>query len=193
MNSEIVDSGRDLSSRNPAEFVVLGVLRLGPAHGYDICRHARKEVGFIWRLGTAQVYGLLNKLQREGLVFHERIDQLSKPAKKVFSLTPAGREVFDAWVSLPVHNMREMRLEFLTKLYFSGLMPGQENAKLLSAQLEVCREKMDWLATLKADCASGLERKAVEFRITMTKAVIHWLTGLLDMSESVSSNRKIEP
>ncbi len=81
-------------SRNPAEYPVLGILALGEAHGYDICRRLHKGIGPIWKLGKSQVYALLARLERDGLVAHERVGQENLPAKNIFSITAMGEGVF---------------------------------------------------------------------------------------------------
>lgn len=63
--------------RNPAGYALLGVLTLGPAHGYDLCAELRERLGEIWILRTSHIYTLLTGLEKDGLVFHERIDHRS--------------------------------------------------------------------------------------------------------------------
>jgi DNA-binding PadR family transcriptional regulator len=164
--------------RNPADYPVLGVLFRGPAHGYDICRELRDRLGEVWRLRTSHIYALLAGLEKDGLACHERVDQETRPAKKVFSITDEGRLAFLVWVRSPVTNVRDIRLEFLAKLYFSKFDSPTALADLVSNQLTVCRSNMRRLTNSRRLCKTYTERAALDYRLAMLKAVEAWLHSL---------------
>ncbi len=165
-------------TRNPADFPVLGALYLGSAHGYDLCRGLKERLGEIWRLHTSHIYALLAGLEKDGLVSHERIDQKARPAKKVFSITDEGRIVFLMWVRSPVMNVRDIRLEFLTKLHFARLDSPTAVEDLIANQLSVCRSNEKRLASSRRLCRTDTERAALDYRLAMLNAVQEWLAGL---------------
>ena len=41
MNNQDSTPSDDMKERNPADYPLLGVLMLGPAHGYDLCAELR--------------------------------------------------------------------------------------------------------------------------------------------------------
>jgi PadR family transcriptional regulator, regulatory protein AphA len=166
-------------SRNPAEYPVLGILTLGEAHGYDICRRLHKGIGPIWKLGKSQVYALLSRLERDGLVAHERMDQENLPARNMFRITPTGEEVFREWLDAPVNHVRDMRLEFLTKLWFARQTDPDHERTLIEHQLAVCGEKVKRLEALKAMCSTEIESRSISFRLTIVRAAASWLGELL--------------
>jgi len=168
-------------SRNPAEYPVLGILSSGPVHGYDICRRLGEGIGSIWQLGKSQIYALLAKLEREGLVIHERVGQENLPAKNIFSLTHKGEQVFKEWREEPVYHMRDMRLQFLTKLWFVGQSDPQRERTLIEKQLAACREKAEVLARLEDLCRTQVEALSIGFRLTVVRAAISWLEQLPDL------------
>jgi|SRR5271157_2740796 len=166
-------------SRNPAEYPVLGILTLGEAHGYDICRRLHKGIGSIWKLGKSQVYALLTRLERDGLVAHERVGQENLPARNMFRITTTGEEVFREWVDAPVNRVRDMRLEFLAKLWFARQADPDHERTLIDQQLAVCREKVKRLEALKASCSTEIESRSIGFRLTIVQAAVLWLEELL--------------
>jgi PadR family transcriptional regulator, regulatory protein AphA len=165
--------------RNPADFPVLGILWRGPAHGYDLCRELRERLGEVWRLKTSHIYALLAGLERDGLVEHERVDQETRPAKKVFSITDQGRVVFLMWVRSPVTNVRDIRLEFLAKLHFAKFDSPTALVDLVSNQLSVCRSDTRRLTKDRRLCKNDTERAALDYRLAVLNAVEAWLLGLL--------------
>jgi DNA-binding PadR family transcriptional regulator len=165
--------------RNPAEYPLLGFLAMGPAHGYEICRVLRAEIGSIRRLGKSQIYALLAKLEQDGLVMHERVGQENLPSKNVFTIAPEGRQLLMAWVSSPVTNFRDLRLEFLTKLYVAGQLGGDREEKLVRDQLAACHHRSEQLANWKNTARTELERRTMEFRLAVMRAAVSWLESLL--------------
>ena len=179
MTSRQMNIFPQMGPRNPAEYPVLGVLTVAAAHGYDIHRRLREHLGEVWKLNRSQVYSLLSKLERDGLVSHERVQQDNLPTKKIFHLTGAGRELFNSWVSSPVAGVRDLRLEFLTKLYFARLASENAEEKLLAHQLEACREKAERLAGMRRRCGTRIESRAADYRLALVEASIGWLEGML--------------
>lgn len=168
-----------MKTRNPADYPVLGVLYLGPAHGYDLCRELRERLGEVWTLRTSHIYALLAGLEKDGLVRHDRVDQETRPAKKVFSVTDGGRLVFLAWVRSPVMNVRDIRLEFLTKLHFARFDSPTAVADLVTNQLSVCRSSQKRLKREETLCRTETDRAALDFRLAMLSATVEWLVKLL--------------
>lgn len=168
----------DRPPRNPADFPVLGVLCRGPSHGYDLCRELREQLGDVWSLRTSHIYALLAGLERDGLACHQRIDQEKHPAKKVFTITDKGREIFSAWLHSPVRNVRNIRLEFLAKLYFARKDSPAAVASLISEQLSTCRGFEKRLKEGRRACKSDTEHATLDFRLAMVEATVAWLTSL---------------
>jgi len=159
------------------------MLASGPAHGYDICRRLQTELGAVWNLGRSQIYALLAKLERDGLVVHERVGQENLPAKNIFSLTSSGEEVFGKWLRMPVNHVRDMRLEFLTKLWFARQADPVEEQRLIEKQLTLCREKAHVVMSRKDSCRNQIEFQSLDFRLAVIQAAISWLEGLLETSD----------
>jgi DNA-binding PadR family transcriptional regulator len=161
------------------EHALLGLLREGPAHGYGIHRRLGEAGGLalVWRLKQAHLYALLRRLEAEGYVQSRREEQRSRPTRKVYRLTPAGRRAFLRWVDSPVERGRDFRLNFLAKFYFAGREGPQSVALLLERQRFALRE---WLASqrAKADQAgesAGYEWLVYRFRTGQIEAMMAWL------------------
>ncbi len=172
MNSHVTSTIDQTRTRNTADFPLLGVLMLGPAHGYDLCTELRKRLGEIWILRTSHVYALLTGLEKDGLIAHERIDQENRPAKKVFRITTEGRKVFTTWMTSPVSNVRDIRMEFFAKLYFARLESHEVAAKLIDDQLKVCRESAKRQMARKEASNVEAERAVLDYRLAMLKATV---------------------
>lgn len=156
---------------------LLGFLMQGPAHGYALHERAEEELGRIWYMGMSNVYGTLKQLEQAGHV-ESSLDDDSYPPRKVYDITADGRARFLAWVREPVPAIRDMRVEFLAKLYFFHTLKLRHIADLLKAQRAVCRERLDELERSPGDGEDRFERVVKAFRRRRIEATLDWLRGV---------------
>src|SRR5262245_51376561 len=95
---------------------ILGLLVEEPLHGYDLKTAYESEVAPSSQLNFGQVYATLDRLHKGGLVTSERISQLERPDKKVYSLTEAGRHELQEWLKTPSSHAFDFRNETFLKL-----------------------------------------------------------------------------
>jgi DNA-binding PadR family transcriptional regulator len=160
------------------EHALLGFLHQRPMHGYEIYQQmtAPNGLGLIWRLKQSHLYALLDRLARDGYVAAASQTQEKGPPRQVLALTDRGREAYLAWARSPVAHARDMRLDFLAKLYFARLAGPAAVADLVAAQRDVCRE---WLAaavrTERSVASDDYLRLVHEFRRRQVAAMLDWL------------------
>lgn len=81
--------------------VLLVLLSRASNTGYGMGRLLHHEFHHVWDARLQQIYGEFARLEEEGLVKAETIAMPNRPAKKVYSLTPAGQEALDDWLARP--------------------------------------------------------------------------------------------
>ncbi|HJQ88530.1 MAG TPA: PadR family transcriptional regulator [Propionibacteriaceae bacterium] len=89
---------------------LLSLLHKEPAHGYELKLAIESMFGELWpAVNIGQVYQTLSRLERQGLVQSATVTQESRPDKRVYELTPAGREALRRWVDevVPAARLRE--------------------------------------------------------------------------------------
>jgi len=69
--------------------------------GYDIAKQFDGSVGFFWKASHQQIYRELAKLEAEEWVSSETIPQEGRPAKKLYSVTPLGKQQLLEWIAQP--------------------------------------------------------------------------------------------
>jgi DNA-binding PadR family transcriptional regulator len=162
--------------RLPLGRALLGFLMGESMHGYDLHQRVERELGEIWYMGISNIYGALKRLEKQGLVDSAVRSQGSRPARKVHSITPAGEQSFLDWVRTPVASMRDMRVEFPTKLYFYRSL-GLEGAEdLISGQEKLCRQRIESLEHKAARRAPhDFDRLVFDFRRRQIEAIVGWI------------------
>src|ERR1700759_2411860 len=79
--------------------VLLALLAGEASHGYQIKARLALALGpLAGALNDGQVYVTLTRLEKAGLVDSHRVGQTDRPDRKVYSLTPKGRERVDTWL-----------------------------------------------------------------------------------------------
>jgi DNA-binding PadR family transcriptional regulator len=173
----------------PAEYAILGLL-IGDdpgSHGYDLARHFSPDqpLGEVLHLEPGMLYHNLKRLERGGLVTSMMVQEGSRPPKQVYQITDEGRAELGRWLQSPVAHTREIRLEFLVKLFFARKLDPNIAAGLVRTQLETLRQLREALSAKQSAAAAGEQdvdqrfmREVLALRLAQTAAAITWLESL---------------
>lgn len=167
---------RAKTSLSPAEYAVLGALRRRPAYGYELQRRFAPEsdIGLVCPVEPAMIYAVLKSLSGLELIDGEW-DTRQYPPKAVYSVTPTGDDTFLRWLRRPVGRMREVRLDFLLKLYFALEEVPEEALELIEAQAEVCRDYRARVSHEIAETSSPFRLTVLESKLSAVEATERWL------------------
>lgn len=161
------------------EFILLGFAAQGPVHGYDLHKQISTLDGIssIWHVKQAQLYALLDKLETLGYLEAAPAPGAAFAPRKVYHLTGAGRQAFETWLISPVAHARQIRQEFLARLYFARLAGPETANRLIGAQIEACR---GWQQALQArlageEAAGAFQRTVDSYRLSQIEAALGWL------------------
>lgn len=187
---------------SPAEYALLGLLAVerseadeAGVHGYDLGRRFQDgPLAEIIRLEPGMLYHYLKKLAKAGYLTTNIEHQSSRPDRQDHTLTSDGEAVLETWLKEPVHATRDIRLEFLLKLYFARQITSDQARALVREQHGVIAALVDSLVgqrdTLDGDLHDeGMRRIVLDLRIAQTEAVLGWLDALPEASELPRSSR----
>ncbi len=79
------------------DLAVLAVVLDDDGYGYDIVRRLR--TAGLDDVGDASVYGTLRRLYQAGALTSYVVASEEGPHRKYYGVTPAGRELFERWVT----------------------------------------------------------------------------------------------
>lgn len=161
-----------MKGTTPQAYVVLGLLMEGARHGYEI---HRSELFGIWFIPMSQLYILLKRLEGEGMIRSSLTVQENRPGKRVYELTEKGRAAFLDWVCRPCEKIRNIRMEFLAKLYMIHRLHLDVGEALVDAQMKVCVKLKNRLNETKCEKGDSFEGLVKLYRNTMIDATIQWL------------------
>lgn len=188
---------RDQDRLGPAEYAILGVLAHRTAedrgsndpgdfgvHGYDLSRQFTDgPLAEIIRLEAGMLYHYLKKLTRAGLIASHLETQEGRPDRHLHMLTVEGDTVLAAWLTSPVRATREIRLDFLLKLYLARLIDPAQASSLIAGQQAVMESLVESLQSQLASITSGSQdaefhRDVLDLRLLQTRTALEWLESL---------------
>jgi PadR family transcriptional regulator AphA len=168
---------RKKNSLSAPEYAVLGLLRQ-PMHGYQVAREMAggSGLGLVCPLGMSNVYFLLGTLQERGLVEVEERQEQRYPPRVMLRATAAGRSAFDGWLREPVTRLRQVRLDFLVKLFFLSREDPGLARDLVAVHKDFCRRYLaEWRELAEKPGAAGFDRLAFEAKIAVGEGTLRWL------------------
>jgi DNA-binding PadR family transcriptional regulator len=148
----------------------------GEAHGYEILHFLETALGSAFRVATSQLYVLLKRLEMDGLLAPSVELQDSLPSKRIFSLTPAGRKVFLEWVQSPVEHVRDLRMEFLAKIYFFHSLSLKGGEELIRAQVRALEKVKERIVRKQTEEKGSFNRLLFGLRVATIDLWIQWIT-----------------
>jgi PadR family transcriptional regulator AphA len=162
------------------ELALLGFLRQGPLHGYQIHLMLSTPAGLgpIWHLKQSQLYALLGKLEKDGFIHGElEAQEAARPPRRMYQLTQTGQIAYLDWVQNPVNVPRLIRQEFMVKYYFARQEGSEQARALVDLQRVICR---GWLETMKAEKIDhvSFNWQIQQYRIGQIKAALAWLENV---------------
>ncbi len=163
---------------------LLGLLQQRPRHGYELHDAFEAVAGgeVNWDIKPAQVYTTLARLHKSGLIVEEGLEQEGGPEKRIYAITPAGREELRAWFHTPV-KAEHQRDELYLKLMLS-LATGQADPyRILYIQRANLYREMHDLTTRRSHADP---RSQLAYILLLDQAIMHLEADLrwLDMVEA---------
>lgn len=160
--------------------VILGLLAADVRYGYQLLQYFREPaaLGRIWTLSTSQLYAVLKRLSRDGMITGESVASTDAPARTEYRLTDAGYVALADWLEErnPSASVRAVRVDFLSKLYISRLL-NLPTIDLIRNQKRACQTRRDTLSDEIKTAAPGIEYLTLQLVIAQLDTVLAWIDG----------------
>jgi PadR family transcriptional regulator AphA len=164
-----------MKTKPSTEYALLGALMAGPGHGYEILEFINTALGSAWYVGTSPLYVLLKRLERDGLIYSRIETQETRPSKRVFTLTSEGKKVFLKWLYSPTEHVRELRIEFLAKLFFFHHLSLDGGSGLIKGQVQVLEKIKERIEQRHKKEKDPFKKLVFGFKMTTIEAWLRWL------------------
>jgi DNA-binding PadR family transcriptional regulator len=131
---------------------ILGLLAQRPMHGYELKNAFEDTVGTLWELNIGQIYNTLRLLERDEYVALMGEEQEGRgPPRKIYGITPLGREELGRWLAEPLHQPRRLKDAFYIKLVFHKLLGLGDIQALIWRQRQAYLQILRQINDMRAD------------------------------------------
>jgi len=111
-------------------YALLALLTAEPMTGYDISRRFQSSVGHVWHAPDSQIYPELRKMEAEGLVEAESVDE-PRGEKRYYRPTGSGIVALREWMDSPLKYALDRDPVHLKAAYFEWAAPERARRTLL--------------------------------------------------------------
>lgn len=166
-----------------AELAILSLIGEQPRHGYEIEQVIEERGMREWtEVGFSSIYYLLKKLERDALVESALEEAERGPARKVYTLTPAGQEALQAGLiealSTPHHCYPPIQLG-LSNLPAIPQAQVQPALQQYRATLEGRRAAVEAKWNAQRPLPPFVDA-VFDYSLTMIQAELAWVERLID-------------
>jgi PadR family transcriptional regulator AphA len=153
----------------------LAILYFGESTGYEIRKLSVEGVyAYFVEASYGAIYPALARLESEGLVTCREQSQSGKPARKVYSITDAGRTAFiEALMEHP--RADEFRSEFLLVAKCAQLLPPQIIARAIKDRVAYLKAELAQFQECHDDCDNPAARWTIKYGHTVHQASLDYL------------------
>lgn len=120
------------------EYAILGFLNYHPYSGYDLKKVLDISVQHFWSADQSQIYRTLMRLTEQGYVDMEKVEQSTRPDRKVYHITPAGRQALVNWLAGPPP-VGAMHSGPMVQVFFMAQLPDDEVLRQFEGYAAVMR------------------------------------------------------
>lgn len=164
------------------ELVILGSLKDGPRHGYEIKKTVENSLGRFLKLNNNLLYPTLKRLERTGAVSCRVDVQDRRPARRVYAITPSGEALLSDLLEDAEGETRQATYAaFYVRVAFFHLVSPVTRLRILRVRQRLL---LDVIAYLE-DClacqneARPYARRLAAFSLQRHQAELEWVELLI--------------
>lgn len=172
------------------DFAVLGLLRRGPRHGYDLKRQLA-ELGFR-RVSFGSLYPALRRLEHKGWISALR----PSARRKAYELTPEGMAALEVLLSEDAEELEEDRRFQLRLAFFEFVTPDRRLAILKRRRSKLLARLGENTKALRRAQSAEIDPYTfalVRHNVARAEADIAWLDELIAVARADTRNTRRNP
>ena len=122
-------------------YAILAALVNQPCSGYDLVKRFNKSVECFWSASHQQIYKALAKLEADGHLLSEKIEQANRPNKKLYTVTESGRQHLQQWIGQS-DAIAPLKSDLLIKLSAGHIVPSDTLVQTLRTYYAQHKERL---------------------------------------------------
>ena len=178
------------------KFILLGFLNYQPLTGYELKQSIDSSTAHFWHAHHSQIYTALRQMEQDGLVTSVFIQEESQPDRRVYTITPAGKQALAEWLDQSMTEATQIKEELLVRIFFSARRNIKEVLAELRLQRQLHQEKLAAYQRIAAgvphaEAHPELQRDQVFWRATLELGIryeemyLGWLSDTMKTFEEL--------
>lgn len=155
------------------EMLLLGLLRSGEMHGYQLNEYIERTLSFCADVKKATAYFLLDKMEGRGWVTATEHREGNRPPRKVYHLTPGGEAEFQRLLRENLSSFASARSAGDIGLAFLGALESGEASELLRLRRAALAAELDGIRA--APQHGGGIQLLIDHQIHYLDSELRWL------------------
>ncbi len=164
------------------ELILLGLLKGGPKHGYEIKKEIKEILSLFAGINPKSIYYPLRVLEKKKLVAKHKAQKGKRPMRIVYTLSPKGESRFKTLLSKSFFNFKRPEFSLDLSLYFLHYLKPKEARRRLEARSiilnKIYHSLSQMLDSFKADKNTPSLKRILEHNLDMLKSEANFLYGL---------------
>ena len=179
-------ANRSIQGKIPTtSYAILGLISFGEMSGYNLKQFADRSIHyFFWSPARSQVYAELQRLTALGYVTEREVEQERRPDKRLYRITPAGKEALQSWLSQPEVAPEVHKSMFLLKLFFGGMTPKQTLIAQLEERRRQAQESLEQFAIIEGEIKDNQDfffpYLTLKAGMANCRAALQWLDNTIE-------------
>ncbi len=172
------------------EHAILGFLSYRPFSGYDLKRIFDNSVRHFWSADQSQIYRTLGRLTENGFTNIEVIKQSDRPDKKIYHITPHGKDELIHWLQGPFPNAQPHSGP-LVQVFFSGKLSDEEVLARFEDAARIFRETLtryeavpkvveEYIRMVASEREAYFWMLTLELGVSTMKAQLEWAEKVIE-------------
>ncbi|MDN5757841.1 MAG: PadR family transcriptional regulator [Tomitella sp.] len=172
------------------ELAILGLLHESPMHGYELRKRLTGLLGAFRAFSYGSLYPSLRRMQTKGLIAEEENGEgmVRRRARKVYRLTPAGKERFAELVA-DTGPQNYTDDGFGVHLAFFSRTPAEARMRILEGRRRQVEERREGLRDAVGRASGHINRytrQLHELSLESSEREVRWLNEVI-AAEAVSN------
>ncbi|MCM8790006.1 MAG: PadR family transcriptional regulator [Candidatus Omnitrophica bacterium] len=166
------------------ELLLLGLLKEGPKHGYDIKLKIKEILSLFLGVNLRSIYYPLRILEKKGLVKKHTAKQGRRPQRFIYELTDKGKKRFEELLNKSLLNFKRPEFCLNLSLYFLHYLKPEIARRRLRARSLLLQKLSHTLKTMlnsSKEKSSHLLSHILEHDLQMVETerqfLLHFLKG----------------
>lgn len=171
------------------ELAILGLLLEASMHGYELRKRLTGLLGPFRAFSYGSLYPTLRRMQADGLIAEENVAGVTRRARRVYQLTPAGRERFtELLADTGPQNYTDDG--FGVHLAFFSRTPAEARMRILEGRRRQVEERREGLREAIKKASGSLDRYTRQLHqlgLESSEREVRWLNELIAAEQSTKA------